>query len=144
VGFQTGSRLVKEDASEEPGRHLEIIRATTAEDELLIERLERHKRDAVESCRDLLAKSGAKTTLLDVDLVFDGGTLLMHFLGPVDETVAGIQSEVAERYASIIGTERFAKLLDEGCGPDCGTSAGGGCGSSCSGCAVASACKISG
>jgi hypothetical protein len=147
VGPQADSRVGQHDTNEKPEGHLRILRATTAEDELLIRRLDRHKRDAVESCRDLLAKSGATTTLLDVDLVFDGGTLLMHFLGPVDETVADIESQVAQRYASVIGTERFAKLLDEGCGPDCGTSAGGGCGGcggSCSGCAVASACKTTG
>lgn len=119
-----------------------ILRPTTEEDELLIRRLERHKRKAVESCRDALAKSGSTTTLLDVDQLFDGGSLVMHFLGPVDEVAEGITKEIAEQYESVVRSRHFSKLLQDGCGPDCGTEEGGGCGSSCSGCAASSVCRV--
>ena len=119
-----------------------LIRPTTREDELLIRRLERHKREAVEACRVSLAESGSAAVLLDVDQVFDGGSLVMHFLGDVDETAEAITKDVSERYESIVRTRHFAKLLGEGCGPGCGTSEGGGCGTGCSGCAVKAACAV--
>ena len=117
-----------------------VLRATTEEDELLIRRLERHKREAMEACRTALAESGSQTMLLDVDQIFDGGTLIMHFLGPVDDLAESITREISERYESIIRSRHFSKLLRDGCGPDCGEKEGG-CGSGCSGCAVANACK---
>lgn len=116
-----------------------IIRPTTDEDELLIRRLQRHKREAVEACRAALTESGSPAMLLDVDQLFDGGTLIMHFLGPVDAIAEKVTKEIADRYESIVRSRHFSKLLRDGCGPDCGTTNGGGCGSSCAGCSVA--CK---
>lgn len=116
-----------------------IIRPTSEEDELLIRRLQRHKREAVEACRTALAESGSSTMLLDVDQLFDGGTLIMHFLGPVDAIAETVTKQIADRYESIVRSRHFSKLLRDGCGPDCGTEQGGGCGSSCAGCSVA--CK---
>jgi len=117
-----------------------ILRPTTDEDELLIRRLDRHKREAVEACRTALAESGSKAMLLDVDQLFDGGTLVMHFLGPVDEMAESVTKKIADQYESIVRTRHFSKLLRDGCGPDCGTESGGGCSGSCAGCSVASAC----
>lgn len=127
----------------EPARQsaISVLRTTTEEDELLIRRLQRHKREAVEACRESLRESGSAATLLDVDQLFDGGTLVMHFLGAIDDAAAAATKKIVESYESIARTRHFAKLLKDGCGPDCGTKEGGGCGSSCSGCAVASACK---
>ncbi|WP_145172636.1 hypothetical protein [Rubripirellula lacrimiformis] len=113
-----------------------VVRATTEEDELLIRRLDRHKREAVEACRAALAEAGSVACLLDVDQIFDGGTLVMHFLGTVDEVATTVTRSVAEKYESIVRSRHFAKLLKDGCGPDCGTGEGGGCGGGCSGCAV--------
>ncbi len=119
-----------------------LIRHTTNEDELLIRRLERHKREAVEACRASLQQSGSTAVLLDVDQIFDGGSLIMHFLGEVDATAEAITKEVTERYESIVRSRHFAKLLGEGCGPGCGTSEAGGtgCGTGCAGCAVKAKC----
>jgi len=116
-----------------------VLRPTTEEDELLLRRLERHKREAVEACQMALAQSDSQAVLLDVDQLFDGGTLVMHFLGPVDSTAESITREITERYESIVRTRHFSKLLREGCGPDCGEKEGG-CGNACNGCAVASRC----
>ena len=113
-----------------------ILRPTTDEDELLIRRLERHKREAVESCRQRLAELGSTSTLLDVDQLFDGGTLIMHFLGPIDQIAQSISNEVGQQYESVVRTRHFAKLLSEGCGPDCGNGAEGSCSTGCTGCAV--------
>lgn len=118
-----------------------IVRVTTEEDELLIRRLDRHKREAVEACRSELAQSGSAACLLDIDQIFDGGTLVMHFLGEVDEVAQSITRRVAQKYESIVRSRHFAKLLSDGCGPDCGTKEGGGCGGSCAGCAVACGTK---
>ncbi len=117
-----------------------ILRPTTDEDELLIRRLERHKREAVEACRTELSGSGSTSILLDMDQLFDGGTLIMHFLGPVDEIAESVTKKVVDRYESIVRTRHFSKLLRDGCGPACGTEDSGGCGSNCAGCAVGSAC----
>ncbi|MGB7344995.1 MAG: hypothetical protein WBD20_12340 [Pirellulaceae bacterium] len=132
-----------ETESEKEGTKIKIVRGTTSEDELLIERLERYKSEAVQSCRIALAESGSTSTLLDVDQIFDGGILVMHYLGPVDEIAQTITDSVAKEYESIVRTAELGKLLSEGCGPDCGTAQGGGCGGSCSGCAVAAACQTS-
>ena len=118
-----------------------ILRPTTDDDEMLIRRLARHKREAVEACRTELSQSGSRAVLLDVDQLFDGGTLVMHFLGPVDELAESITRKIVERYESIVRTRHFSKLLRDGCGPSCGTEAGRGCDHSCAGCAAASACK---
>ncbi len=117
-----------------------ILRITTDEDELLIRRLNRHKREAVESCRESLKKSGSKSILLDVDQLLDGGTLIMHFLGDVDQAAQTVTNSIVEDYESVVRTRHFAKLLRDGCGPDCG--AGGACTSgSCSGCIATAACN---
>ncbi len=113
-----------------------ILRATSAQDELLIRRLDRHKREAVEACRQRLIEAGSAATLLDVDQMFDGGTLVMHFLGPVDDLALPITSQVVEQYESVVRTRHFAKLLRDGCGPNCGTQEGNGCSTQCTGCSI--------
>lgn len=126
------------DSSRESTPTVRVVRPTTEEDELLIRRLDRHKRRAVEECREALSDSGSTACLLDVDQLFDGGTLIMHFLGEVDSVAQSITRSIAEKYESIVRSRHFAKLLSDGCGPDCGTAEGGGCGTSggCAGCAV--------
>lgn len=118
----------------------DVLRGTTAEDELLLKRLERHKQKAVESCRIALRKSGSQATLLDVDQIFDGGTLLLHFLGPVDELAQAATAKIVQQYESVVRSRHIAKLLAHGCGPGCGTatSAGAGCGTGgCGQCGLA-------
>jgi len=97
----------------------------------------------VEACQVALAESGSDAVLLDVDQLFDGGTLVMHFLGSVDAAAESITREITERYESIVRTRHFAKLLRDGCGPDCGEK-DGGCGSKCGGCAIAKSCSSAG
>lgn len=122
---------------------VEYLRSTTPEDELLLERLERYKREAVEECRVALAESGSKSVLLDVDQLFDGGSLILHFLGESDSIAQSVTEAIVNRYQSVVRSDEFAKLLSEGCGPGCGTAEGVGCGSNCSGCALAEHCVSS-
>jgi hypothetical protein len=120
-----------------------ILRGTTDPDELMIRRLLRHRRRAVNKCRQELAHAGSKSILLDVDQLFDGGTLVMQFLGPVDEIAQSISESIVAQYESVARTREFARLLSEGCGPDCGTADGGGCGTSCGSCSLSGACATS-
>jgi hypothetical protein len=139
-GHAQGDPLDQAPEGSEEAKPIPILRATTPQDEMLIERLQQHKREAVEQCRQELSESGSDAVLLEVDHLFDGGTLVMHFLGDIDKMAEAITQQVAKRYESVVRTEDLAKLMDEGCGPSCGTEEGAGCGSSCAGCAARIVC----
>lgn len=143
-----GARLLAAQAEESgPHRPLDgkILRRTTTEDELLDARLLRYKRQAVESCRREIADRGLEATLIDVDHLFDGRTLIFYFLGAIDEELQGLTDSLSALYEQRVRTKHFAKLLAEGCGPGCGTESKGGCGTSggCAVCLAASACAKS-
>ncbi|QEG42341.1 PSP1 C-terminal domain-containing protein [Roseimaritima ulvae] len=123
-----------------------VVRRTTTEDELLVDRLERHRTKAVIRCQQLLADGGHEASLLEVDPLFDGRTLVFFFLGPIDQSVQQITDELASEYERNVRSKHFAKLLAEGCGPGCGTEekAGGGCSGGCAVCVAAAACGKSG
>jgi len=131
-----------------------IVRATTGEDELLISRLEKHRCDAILECRKCLAEAGSAAVLLEVDQVFDAGTLVFYFLNPPDESDTQLVERLAASYESRIRSGHFAKLLAQGCGPGCGekvcgtgdaeldspaptSGRRGGCSGSCAVCVVA-------
>lgn len=109
----------------EPAADATIVRAMTAQDELLAVRLERNRREAVDDCRMWLAAAGTKAILLDVDQLFDSGTPIFYFLQAPDGNEPELISRLAERFESRVRTGHFAKLLAEGCGPGCGTVACG-------------------
>jgi hypothetical protein len=126
-----------------------ILRATTVEDELLLSRLETHRHEAIVECRACLSAAGSTAILLDVDQVFDAGTLVFYFLNPPDRRDTELVQRLAASYESRVRSGHFAKLLAAGCGPGCGTKscddgesdAGkakrGGCSGSCAVCVVA-------
>jgi hypothetical protein len=120
-----------------------ILRLCTSQDELLDSRLCKFKTQAVEACRSEIERQGLEATLLDVDHLFDGRTLVFHFLGDLDHRVQEITDRLVDAYERQAKLKVFAQLLAEGCGPGCGTKAGGGCGTEggCAVCVVASACK---
>ena len=121
---------------------LTIIRSLTVDDRLLVERLQRHKVEAVQRCQQVLAANDSTAVLLDVDQLFDGNTLVLHFLGPVDALGRQLTETIVAEYESQVQSIRLSELMTHGCGPDCGTEAGGGCGTvgGCASCAVAGAC----
>jgi hypothetical protein len=102
-----------------------ILRATSTEDELLISRLEKHRCDAIRECRKCLTEAGSTAVLLEVDQVFDAGTLVFYFLNPPDESETQLVERLAARYESRVRSGHFAKLLAQGCGPGCGEKACG-------------------
>ncbi len=143
------SPLIERDATEDQERTAsdplpEILRPTTAQDEWLLNRLSRHRREAVEACRDAIASAGVPATLLDVDHLFDGGTLLLHFLGTVPREIDSIVGDIVRSYEDVVRTADFARLLETGCGEGCGTARAGetsGCTGGCVSCAVRDVCE---
>ncbi len=117
-----------------------ILRIAGAEDELLIRRLQRHKRRAIEKCRQDLRIRSPSATLLEIDHLFDGRSIVLHFLGNVDLATESHIRKIAADYESVVRTGPLAKLLSEGCGEGCGTSESKGCGGNCIGCSIASVC----
>ncbi|QDS89781.1 hypothetical protein EC9_39810 [Rosistilla ulvae] len=137
-GLEIGEVVTEVDSDASAGL---ILRRMTDQDELLQKRLERYKRKAVQECRDRLTAAGIDAVLLEVEQLFDGRTLFFHFLGETNADVEAITNELADAYEQHVRSRHFAKLLREGCGPDCGTKEGGGCSGGCAVCVVASACS---
>lgn len=122
------------------GAEGEILRATSSEDELLVDRLQRYKQQAVVACQQQMQSECPGTVLLEVDHLFDGRTLIFFFLGPVDDRLQKLAERLADQYERNVRTRHFAKLLAQGCGPGCGTEEKGGCQGGCAVCVVAAAC----
>lgn len=120
-----------------------LIRRATTEDELLETRLDKFKQQAVNQCRHELTLRGPDVVLLEVDHLFDGRTLIFHFLGQLDSQVQELTDRLVQAYEKKARLKHFAKLLADGCGPGCGTQEAGGCGTAggCAVCVVASACN---
>lgn len=121
---------------------LDILRGVTRDDRLLIDRLQRYKIEAVRQCQKVLAQSDSDAVLLDVDQLFDGNTLVLHFLGPLDALGSELTDEIVRQYENEVQSIRLSELMSEGCGPGCGTDAADGCGTAggCQTCSVA--CKV--
>jgi cell fate regulator YaaT (PSP1 superfamily) len=120
----------------------DLLRGVTLQDELLQARLEKNRQEAYAACSSLLAKSGIRAVLVDVEHLFDGQGLFFYFLGDVTPELEAYTSRLAETYEAKVQFRKFTETLIEGCGPGCGTEEAkgqGGC-ESCSSCAVASAC----
>ena len=143
-GLEVGEILATPDEALDPAPgEGSILRGMTIEDQLLEARLERNKQAAFEACSARLSLLEAPTTLMDVEHLFDGRTLLFYFLGEITPEVESLTSELAEVYEAQAQFRKFAEAVTEGCGPGCGTEAatGGGCKTCATGCAVASACS---
>ncbi len=119
-----------------------IIRGMTAEDELLIARLERYRHEAFMACREFLNERKLPVVLMDVEQLFDGSALYFYFLGTPPAELDAFTDQLAATYAAKVKYYEFHSALTEGCGPGCGTEEKSGCGTSggCSTCAIAAAC----
>ncbi|MGE0758862.1 MAG: PSP1 C-terminal domain-containing protein [Pirellulaceae bacterium] len=139
-GLEVGEVLV---SACEPGQvHGTLLRRVSISDELLIERLERHKRTALQACQQQLDQRGLPVVLIDVEHLLDGA-LYFYFLGDERPELEQLTAELSETYDAAVQFRRFAATLTDGCGPNCGTeqAAGQGCGTGgCATCAVARAC----
>jgi cell fate regulator YaaT (PSP1 superfamily) len=122
----------------------QILRRIGVEDDLLISRLSSRRDQAFADCQTLLQLRRIDATLIDVEQLFDGETLLFYFLGETSPELDAITAELRETYSTAVEFRQFADTLEHGCGPGCGTeaAAGNGCGTSggCSTCAVVAAC----
>lgn len=120
-----------------------ILRRMTPADELLWGQLEYLSRIARDECRQWLCDQRIEATLLEVEPLLDGQTLFFHFLGAVDEIVQRRMDALVKVYQRSVARSQFARLLEHGCGPGCGTeNAANGCGTKggCAVCQVAGAC----
>ncbi len=149
-GLEVGQVLTSpssafENASSSAAADGAILRGMTVEDDLLEVRLEAMRDVAHRACQQRLDDLGLDAMLTDVEHLFDGSTLVFHFLGPTSDEIEAVTSELAEVYKARAEYESFVETLTHGCGPGCGTeqAEGGGCGSCSTGCAVASACSTS-
>jgi hypothetical protein len=131
-GWPDGNSEQPSDPAQPSGR---VLRPVNDQDRLLIERLDRFKLQAVESCEQLLRQRGIKATLVEAEQLFDGKHLFFYFLGDPTPETDEVLEELSQQYDRRIGFSRFATRLAEGCGPGCGTTKSG-CGESggCSSC----------
>lgn len=140
VGSVLGPAQFKEEDWQGDGS---ILRAITVEDDLLLARQAKSRDEAMAACEQLLRERGLPGVLMDVEHLFDGGTLYFYFLGDVSPEVEALTGELAEQYDSHVRFGKFAQAVTEGCGPGCGTEAAAGfCGSGPSG--ACASCGISG
>lgn len=118
-----------------------VLRRMTPEDELLWGHLRQLGEATYHSCATWLEQQQLSAVLLEVEPLLDGRTLYFHFLSEVDDDVQQHLDMLVGLYEQNVQQSKFAKLLEHGCGPGCGTSqAKNGCGSR-GGCAV---CKVAG
>jgi cell fate regulator YaaT (PSP1 superfamily) len=119
-----------------------IVRGMTIEDELLQARLDKNRQAAHEACAARLQQLQLSVSLMDVEHLFDGQTLVFYFLGRQPPELEPLVAELAEVYDANVQFRAFAETVTQGCGPGCGTdeATGGGCTSCAAGCAVAGAC----
>jgi hypothetical protein len=120
------------------------LRFASPGDELLWDNLVQLSRGAAVSCQSHIDAIGAGDILLDVEPLLDGKTLFFHFLGEPSARASEAMEQLIDIYATNVASSKFAKAVEEGCGPGCGTSAKSGCGTSggCSTCSVAGRCKV--
>ena len=147
-GMELGRILATEEsdagtsaASESDG---EVLRRMTETDQLLQARIESHRDRALYACERALDARGIDVGLIDVEHLFDGGSLYFYFLGAEDPRLAEVTAELAEAYETKVNFRRFAERLATGCGPGCGTAEkAGGCGSGgCSSCGLTGGCAV--
>ena len=130
------------DRSNGRGTHLdgELLRQVGADDDLILERLDRHRDKAFLACQKIILDRQLPGVLVDVEHLFDGESVYFYFLGEVDAQLEAITEELASIYERRVRFKKFAETLANGCGPDCGTGESkcstGGCGS----CSLASGC----
>ena len=118
----------------------EILRRVGKDDDLILERLDRHRDKAFQACQKLIHQRQLPGVLVDVEHLFDGEAVYFYFLGEVDSRLEELTEELASTYERRVRFKKFAETLANGCGPDCGTGESkcstGGCGS----CALSGGC----
>jgi cell fate regulator YaaT (PSP1 superfamily) len=118
-----------------------ILRGVTPQDHLLLARQRKNRDQAFAACQQLLAEHQVTASLVDVEHLFDGTSLIFYFLGSLTADAVRLVDALAAAYDAEVKFAEFSRAVEAGCGPACGTKAATGCGDACSVCAVAHACK---
>jgi len=121
----------------------ELLRQSGREDDLILERLDRHRDRAVHACEELLAERSITATLVDVEHLFDGESIYFYFLGETTPQLEAVTEQLAETYERKVRFKKFAETLANGCGPDCGTGESGCSSGGCGSCSLAGGCGSS-
>ena len=121
----------------------ELLRQAGREDQLILERLERHRDKAFRACERLLNQQGIAATLVDVEHLFDGESIFFYFLGEMTAELEAVTAQLAETYEQKVRFKKFAETLANGCGPDCGTGESGCSSGGCGSCSLAGGCASS-
>jgi len=146
VGFKDfpPSKMTTSAANKTTGETTDgkILRKQTPEDVLLQKQLTLSAQAASAACQAYLDANRHADCLLDVEPMMDGKTLYFHFVGVPGEFITQHLQKLAEIFQQEVQSSQFAKLLEHGCGPGCGTEEKGGCGENgaCTVCVIAKAC----
>ncbi|MCU0709805.1 MAG: PSP1 domain-containing protein [Pirellula sp.] len=143
-GLEFGTVLC-ESTTADPSETARFVKHAEPSDELLWSNLLDLSRDAAHSCQEYLNLHGLDDILLDVEPLFDGRTLFFHFLGEPSATVTERIADLLQVYQQSVAMSPFAKKVEAGCGPNCGTSSKSGCGTKggCTACVVSHKCRTS-
>ena len=141
-GLEVGDVLAPpSQLNDDAGQDGTILRGLTVEDDLLLARLAKNRNAAFEACQTRIEALRLPVTLMDVEHLFDGQTLVFYFLGQQPPELELLTAELADAYDSQVQFRAFVASALEGCGPGCGTDEAAGCGSCGTGCAIAGACS---
>jgi cell fate regulator YaaT (PSP1 superfamily) len=141
-GLEWGDVLcpLEDDFRDEGGTAGQILRRVGKDDELILERLERHRDKAFQACQKLIVERQLPGMLVDVEHLFDGESVYFYFLGEVDSRLEALTSELGSTYERKVRFKKFAETLANGCGPDCGTGESKCSSDGCGSCAISGGC----
>jgi len=114
-----------------------ILRTLTPADQLIAQRIEKNRLEAFAACRSMLEDPDSPATLIDLELLFDGQSLIFYFLGQLPEQIESISASLVQTFDAKVQFRQFTEAVLNGCGPDCGTKDTCGECENCSSCAVA-------
>jgi cell fate regulator YaaT (PSP1 superfamily) len=119
----------------------ELLRQTSVEDLMILERLERYRDKAFEACQRLIDQRGCKGILVDVEHTFDGESVFFYFMGEINPELESVMNELSEVYQRKVRFRKFSETLANGCGPNCGSEDQGCSSAGCGSCALVGGCK---
>lgn len=120
-----------------------ILRSTSVQDRRLMDELIDAATAIVPECEGLLRVRGLDDFLIDIEPLLDSKTVYFYFAGAPSERIESLLSEFASAFERRVQQGKLARLIEVGCGPDCGTHEASGCSSDggCASCIVAKACR---
>jgi cell fate regulator YaaT (PSP1 superfamily) len=143
-GLEVGSVLCSLDHNDhDPHQESDgqLLRPVTAEDRMILNRIDRFRDKAFAACNRLLNQRELDAVLVDVEHLFDGQSVYFYFLGELSEAVHNLTDELGAEYEKKVRFRKFAETMANGCGPDCGTGAAKCSSTGCSSCSISGACK---